>query len=73
MQHPSQIKIHSGLPVDKCSTHQTGHLTLNLAVTSAGPYANLHITATYNRASIPPLRFYRLDILPATQPTTSKH
>jgi len=28
---------------------------------------------TDNHASIPPLSFYRLDALPATQPTASKH
>jgi len=43
-----------------------------LAVASAGPYTNLHLTPD-TPASTPPISFYRLDALPATQPTTSKH
>jgi len=31
------------------------------------------LTKTHNHASIPPLSFYRLDSLPAAQPTASKH
>jgi len=31
------------------------------------------LTPTHNHASIPPVSFYRLDALPATQPTASKH
>jgi len=34
-----------------------------VAVASAGPYANLHLTQTDNHTSIPPLSFYRLDAL----------
>jgi len=43
-----------------------------VAVASAGPYASLHLIPD-NHANIPPLIFYRLDALPATQPTASKH
>jgi len=43
-----------------------------LAIASAGPYANnLHLTP--NHASTSLLSFYRLDALPAIQPTVSKH
>jgi len=43
-----------------------------VAVTSAGPYASLHL-APDNHASTPPLNFYRPDALPAAQPTASEH
>jgi len=39
-------------------------------VTSAGPYASMHLAPD---ASTPPLIFYRPDALHATQPTASKH
>jgi len=44
-----------------------------VAVASAGPYADLHLAQTDNHAWIPPISFYRLDALPATPPTVSKH
>jgi len=51
----------------------TGARDDGAAVASAGPYANhLHL-APDNHASTSPLSFYRLDALPAVQPTASKH
>jgi len=47
-----------------------------VAVASAGPYANLHLTPeaqTDNHASTPPLNFYRPDALRAIQPAMLKH
>jgi len=44
-----------------------------VAVASAGPNANMHLTQTDNHASIPSLSFYRPDALPAAQQTASKH
>jgi len=46
-----------------------------VAVAPAGPYAILHLAVDRSRAStsVPPLSFYRLDALPATQPTAAKH
>jgi len=45
-----------------------------VAVTSARPYANLHLAPDRdNHANIPALCFYRPDALPAAKPTTSKH
>ena len=42
-------------------------------VSGSGPYASLHLAPqTDNHASTPPLSFYRLDALPAGQPTASK-
>ena len=43
-----------------------------VAVASAGLYTSLHFIPD-NHANIPPLSFYRLDALPAAQPTASKH
>ena len=49
---------------------------------SAGPYASLHLApdkhaslhlAPDKHARTPPLSFYRLDALPTTQPTATKH
>jgi len=43
-------------------------------VASAGPYANnLHLTPDDNHNSTSSLDFYRLDALPDTEPTVSKH
>jgi len=41
--------------------HQLGHMQV---------CTSLH---TDNHTSTPPLSFYRLDVLPAAQPTVSKH
>jgi len=41
--------------------HQLGHMQICTS------------SQTDNHASIPPLSFYRLDALPAAQPTASKH
>ena len=41
--------------------HQLGHMQVSTSL------------QTDNHASTPPLSFYRLDALPATQPTVSKH
>jgi len=43
-----------------------------VAVVSAGSHANLHLTQTDNHTSTLPLIFYRLDALPAAQPTASR-
>jgi len=64
------------------SRHQRGRTILDfteatdngVAIASAGPYANyLHLAQTGNHASTSPLSFYRVDVLPATEPTVSKH
>jgi len=41
--------------------HQLGHMQVCISL------------QTDNHASTPPFSFYRLDALPATQPTASKH
>jgi len=38
-----------------------------------GPMQIYTLIHTNNHAGIPPLSFYRLDALPATKPTASKH
>jgi len=44
-----------------------------VAVASARPYANLHLDPDTTTPASHHSVFYRLDALPATQPTASKH
>jgi len=45
-----------------------------VAVASAGPYASLHLAPDRKpRQHLTTQFFYRLDALPATQPTAPKH
>jgi len=54
-------KNQSGFYWSKRQWHQLGHKQVCISL------------QTDNHASTPPLSFYRLDALPATQPTASKH
>ena len=45
-----------------------------MAAASAGPYASVHLAADRKpRQHLTTQFFYRLDALPAAQPTASKH
>ena len=59
-----KTKNRSGFPGardSECQWDQLGHMQICTS------------SQTDNHASIPPLSFYRLDALPAAQPTASKH